>query len=289
MKFSIAIVIPTHDRFHTLNILLKQLNEQKNAINDLQIIVVADTNRDNYIQQISEAHSGVHIVRGTGNWWFTRSVNEGIKKAESLGVSHVLILNDDCEIKNDYLNKIKAAGTEFNGSIIGSICFDNQQRDVILFSGVEKIIWRRFKHILYHKKFSRIIPKELSGVHTSKTLFARGMLIPLSLIKHLGYFDEKLIQYYSDYDYCYRAIKKNISVYISWDAVVYENVSLTSGSHSYIKKKIPQFLRFFGDPYSSTYLPNTLRIIKRNVFWAFWPMALCFYFAATIRANFFKY
>ena len=287
MSISVAIVIPTHDRLQTLNILLGQLKTQENIQCRFQIIIIADSDDPLYSEKLIKDHPEIITINGTGNWWFTRSVNEGIKKAQTLQVSHILILNDDCEIDNDYLHKVTTAVETYPDSITGSICFNNEKRNMLIFSGIKEIKWHRYKQVLYHPKFSS--PNEtLSGLHPSKALHARGMMIPLSVIDQLGYFDEKFIQYTSDYEYCYRAIKKNISVYISWDSKVYDNISFTSTSMSHIKKNISSFCLSFFDKRSLNYLPSILRIIMRNTFWMFWPMAFVFFIGGSVRGNFYK-
>ncbi len=286
---SIAIIIPTHNRYTTLNKLLLQLSRQKKSHYTFELIVVADSTDQEFIQKIAKEHPVVHIIKGTGHWWFTRSVNEGIKKAQTTKVSHVLILNDDCEINEDYLAKITQCISAQPNSIIGSACFDNQLRDVVIFAGVKEIKWYRYKHELYFEKFTNVDLNSFSGMHISKALYGRGMLIPISIVNTIGYYDEKMVQYTSDYEYCYRALKANIPIYISWDAKVFDNISLTGKSMPHIKKSILYFIRSFWDKRSNNYLPTLIRVIQRNVPLLLRIPVLCIALIGKIRSDFFKY
>ena len=127
--------------------------------------------------------------------------------------------------------------------------------------------------------------EKLKGIKRSVTLPGRGMLIPIETLKKLNFFDEKFVQYHSDIDFCLRANKLGYQVYISWDAVVYSHVNLTSSSSSFKKQSFRAFLNSFFDKYSRNYIPNRIRFIWRHNSKIYFPVI----FGLSILLNFKNY
>ncbi|HZG23054.1 MAG TPA: glycosyltransferase, partial [Chitinophagaceae bacterium] len=97
----LAIVIAVHNRKNTTLQCLQQLARQ--TFQDFSIIVVDDGSADGTSAAIRQFFPSVTVINGTGNWWWTRSVNEGIRYALDQHASHVLLLNDDTYFTSDYL------------------------------------------------------------------------------------------------------------------------------------------------------------------------------------------
>ena len=120
---TIAIIIPSYNRREYLKILLNQLNEQQlfNGL-ALEIVVVLDGSSYRSLQMLQNDFRTVHILQGDGDWWYTKSMNEGFKKAEGLKSDFVLTLNDDIEVKPDYISKLLLSYNSVEeGSIMGSL------------------------------------------------------------------------------------------------------------------------------------------------------------------------
>src|SRR5688572_11601688 len=109
----IAAIIPTFNRRQELSDLLWMLgNMDMPEKCELDIIAVVDGSTDGTIEMLTRDFPHVHIVKGTGNWWYTRSINEGFKYADRLRPDLILTLNDDIIVHDDYLLKLVAAYRE---------------------------------------------------------------------------------------------------------------------------------------------------------------------------------
>ena len=262
---TITTVLPTHNRCEHLRKLLVHLSNQEPADYRLDIIVIDDGSTDGTSKMLKEDFPFVHVVEGSGNWWYTRSVNEGFKIADNKNADFVLTMNDDCEIESDYIkNLISAVDLKEEGSIIGSISFSTAQPRLLTFSGTRRIIKWRFKFINYHPPFLKIDPEELHGVHPSVLLPGRGMLIPMAVLRKLCYFDDNLLQYASDYDFVLRAQELGYKCYISWDARIYENVHTTGTGTPHLEESWPIFFRSYFLPHSKNSLAKTWRFCSRH-------------------------
>src|SRR5580698_9586336 len=107
----IGAIIPTFNRAGSLRNILTCLKEQvfhdhtvSLPVSPLPVslppvsilpIAVVDGSTDGTLEMLAREFPDTAIVHGDGNWWYTRSINEGIKKARQLDCNFILTLNDD--------------------------------------------------------------------------------------------------------------------------------------------------------------------------------------------------
>jgi GT2 family glycosyltransferase len=251
IPIKIGAVIPTFNRAGSLRTILTCLQHQSHTkpITTIPIIVV-DGSTDGTLEMLATEFPKAAIVRGDGNWWYTRSINEGIKKARELDCNYILTLNDDLTFSPDYIDTIVtdqlATGP---GSVIGSISLSATTPRLITFSGVSRVT-RTLKEFNYLPKFSPVEENNLSGVRPSVVLSGRGILYPSTIFDRFGLYDECLVQYSSETDFTYTMSRNGIPVMISYNARVYENVRLTSAGAVYNNPSLPALLRSFRNKYS---------------------------------------
>jgi GT2 family glycosyltransferase len=261
----ICIIIPTFNRKIYLRTILNQLYNQKLTTAKLTVIVIVDGSLDGTIDMIQNEFSSVIIIYGDGTWWYTKSMNEGFKYASKLNPDFVLTLNDDVELSKDYIENILNA--YFNvegGSIIGSLCISKDLPHRIMNSGnvLKNKLFLIYKN--YLPFLSTQDDSELTGIKPTSILPGRGILIPFNTLLSLNFFDNRFIQYHSDGDFCLRASKKGFNIYISWDALIYGHLDLTSSDSSFRKQKFSNFIKSFFNKYSRNYLPAKALLIWRH-------------------------
>jgi GT2 family glycosyltransferase len=244
----IGAIIPTFNRAASLRTILTCLREQQ-PISPTPIVIV-DGSTDGTLEMLATEFPSAVVIHGDGNWWYTRSINEGIKKARELNCTHVLTLNDDLTVGPDYIatifNDHKTVGAD---SVIGSISLSATTPRLITFSGVSRVT-RFLKEYNYLPKFSPVDEFTLSGIQPSIVLSGRGILYPTAVFDSLGLYDERLVQYSSETDFTYTASRSGFPVMISYNARVYENVRLTSAGAVYNNPSLRAVLRSFRNKYS---------------------------------------
>jgi GT2 family glycosyltransferase len=283
----IGVVIPTHNRKEALRRVLTQLATQHlDHRTQIIAVVVVDGSTDGTLEMLRSTFPEVRVVKGNGDWWYTKSMNMGFKYLVGHSVDRVLTFNDDCEIENNYIKTLVDASREVEGeSIIGSIGLTAGSTHRIFFSGVKSVDWRLYRSEVYHAFLEPCDPSTLTGLHPSVLLPGRGMLIPMKVLKSLDYFDEIFPQYGSDDDFCLRAIARNIRVYVSWDARVFSEPGGTGNGSYFVTQPFPVFLRSFLQRSSRTYIKKEVVRLWRHGNPVFFPIAL----AIMIRKHFTGY
>lgn len=283
--FKIAAIITTYNRKVSIIHLLKLLEKQAAKIINLSIaiIVVVDGCTDGSRDAICCHFPRVTIIEGDGNWWWTRSVNEGCKWAVKSGADAVLLLNDDVQLNNNYLETLLKSIEKEPNAIIGSLNITKEKNKRIFFSGAAKFQWWNGKLKRYHPFLAPYL-KSLSGLHQSVVLPGRGVLIPTGVFKKIGYFDEKALpQYKADYEFILRANKKNIKTLISWETVIFVNVETAGKGATFTRQSLFTFFSSFFKKNSRTNLyRNFLYYIR---FYPLWALPLLPFTAFMITAR----
>jgi GT2 family glycosyltransferase len=248
----IAAIIPTFNRAASLRNILTCLQQQ--VFEDYHVsllpVVVVDGSTDETLNMLAQEFPDVTIVHGDGNWWYTRSINEGIKKARQLDCHLILTLNDDITFPPEYvLTLLRDHIRSGPDSIIGSVSISTSQPSLITFSGVSKVDFF-LKEFNYIPKFSPIDEASLGGLKPSVVLSGRGILYPVKIFDRFGLYDEKLVQYASETDFTYTASRQGLPVFISYNARVYENIRTTSAGAVVHNPSLAALLKSFRNKYS---------------------------------------
>ena len=271
---NIVAVIPTFNRKDHLCTILTQLEKQVllNNIN-LIIVVIVDGSKDGTFEMLELNFPSIHIIKGNGNWWYTKSMNEGFKFAQKFNPYFILTLNDDLEIDECYLTNLISDYYSLDNKrcILGSLSVSNEINPRVLFSGVKL---EKRKRISYFPFLKQDLNSSIRGVHKSIELPGRGILIPNDILNELDYFDETFPQYGSDTDFCFRAQDHNIGVFVSWNAHVKVNLKTTrirsqSGVNS-LRLKINDLFNIYSHKSLSLFVKFNVRHYGYlNLIWRF--------------------
>lgn len=215
----------------------------KQRYTDYKIIVVDDGSVDGTSGYLQSHFDNVIVLQGDGNLWWTGATNLGVNKALQLSTSpndFILTLNNDLEVKEDYLESLLAAAKHYPISLIGSVSVDINTPDKVHFAGTKwSASTAKYKRAIC-KSFSY---KELVKAHdiiNTDLLPGRGTLIPIVLFNVIGLFDDSAFPHYmADEDFALRAKKMHYKLLIATKAVVYNHVSETG-----LKKQAKSFMYY---------------------------------------------
>jgi GT2 family glycosyltransferase len=231
----VYVIIPVHNRINFTLDCLEALKIQTTS--NFQIVVVDDGSTDGTFDIIRSKYKGINILRGSGNYWWTKAVNEGVKFALKRGAKYIMTLNNDTIPSKNLIEMMFRWSKAKPEAILGSLEIDSDGS--YLYGGhLER--WATETEIFLIDVLSKT---ERSGLHKSDTLPGRGLWIPVSVFSKVGFFDQKIFpQTLADYDLVSRANKNDYEVFCNYDAKL---VSFPKESWSYVlksKKSIANFL-----------------------------------------------
>lgn len=265
-KLTFSVVIPTHNRKGSLLTLLEQLRAQPLPRTgadrfppfQMDIIVIDDGSSDGTGEALRENFPGVTVIEGDGNWWWTRSVNEGCRRAITNGSNAVLLLNDDVRLEKFYLKHLLEAVQKEPEAIVGSLNTTDENRKRLFFTGAPSYHWW-FGKVHHYHEFLSPYEEKLSGLHHSVVMPGRGLWIPAGVFDQIGFFDqEHLPQYKADYDFVLRAFENGIKTLISWDSEIQVHMDTTGHGATFTRGHLHHFIGSFFKKHSRTSIGDNL-------------------------------
>jgi GT2 family glycosyltransferase len=241
MQFKVGVVIPTFKRPQELRRCIESL--KNHSVTEFSIVVINDSSDIKVSKVIQSFPYAIEIASKTDLWW-TKSVNLGLKYFLDKNFDAVIILNDDVILEKDYIdNMINFFARNRNSIVVSKVI--NQAGKVWSIGG--DVSWPFIGE--YH------IPFDDRSLHQIKWAPGMGTLIPIEVLKKVGFFDEfSMPQYLSDADYGLRATRKGVRLILNESSVVRNNTNLTGGLQSKNKLSLNDLKFIFFDFRSPDYI-----------------------------------
>jgi len=248
----IFIVIPVHNRKGLTKNCLLSLYRQ--TYKDFKITIFDDGSTDGTKEMIEKEFPEVILLKGSGNFWWSKSVNNTVKYALDRDAEYILTLNDDLEVEKNYIENMVKYAKNNPDILMGSACHDIKTKELV-FAG-SRINWLRAKE--------EMIADILSGDELKNSLVSvshfgcRGLWIPSKVFNKIGLFDEENFpQSIADYDFTLRAGRAGFKIYCNFDAKVYSYIE-EKGTVKFKKdKSLRNFINYL------THIKSDCRLITR--------------------------
>jgi GT2 family glycosyltransferase len=233
----IAILVPVFNNLEYTKICLSNLVDTLNDIQVQQvlpnIIVVDDGSTDGTREWIKSHFSNIEVLFGTGNLWWSGSINLGMEHAfEKQQADHVLWWNNDIIAGGDYFNNL------FN--LIKEASDDTVYGSKIYQAGNPNIVWGMGGYFdpVNGKKGMHAFNVPDSPAYNDdlnvQWLPGMGTIINKSVYNKIGLLDNTHFpQYHGDSDYTYRAYLANFKIIVKPSLKIYNHVENTGLQHGY--------------------------------------------------------
>jgi len=206
------VVIPVFNRRHYTRDCLLSLRAQTR--NDFRVVVVDDGSTDGTDRMLAEEFPEVEVVSGDGNLFWTAGVNAGLRRALALGATRLMTMNNDVLALPDFIEQMLAAAEQNPTAVLGAFELDATTGQPLY--GGERLDWHTNTR---HDLLTELPAAERFGLQPVTYLPGRGLLIPLSVIKAIGLFDEKRLPHYlADFDYTSLARRHGFPVFCNYAA-----------------------------------------------------------------------
>lgn len=260
----VFIIIPVFNRIEFTLRCLDAVYRQN--FRDFRVALVDDGSTDGTSEKVKLAYPGVDILKGDGNYYWTKSVNTGIRHfmPAMTDADFILHINNDTAFDQDYITHLLEFHQRHPRSIVGSLAYDPISK-MVSHTGIYYSYWWPIVRRNYREE--EIPLATLKGIDCLKsdTISGRGLLIPAYVIREVGLLDEvNFPQYRSDEDYALRCRKAGINVYISTGALVYNNRENTGYDHTIHRVSWKKFYRSLFSLLSTNNLAIRWNWAKKN-------------------------
>jgi GT2 family glycosyltransferase len=265
----IYICIPVFNRVDYTKRCLQSIKKQ--IYTDYAIIICDDGSTDGTSEIIAANFPEVKIIHGSGNLWWSGSTNRcveySLEKADT--DDYIFTLNNDTELSPDTLQVLIDFSKDNQDSIIACGNFFFNERNRLEATAFIKRTKPPFS--LYHRQlfpWGQDIANLNSRIYEVSSVSGKGVLIPVSVFKKIGFYNEdKLPQYHGDTEFARRAFDSGFKIYLNLNAIIYTD-QLASGigqENSLVSLK--DFVLSFGSLRSEnnfTSLYNRSRLIYKK-------------------------
>jgi len=233
-----------------------------------RILVVDNGSRKNEADLLKKKFgTKIKVYRLDRNLGFTGGVNFGIARSRAIKPDFYLLLNNDVEVKSDFLEYlIKAAQSDKEIGAISPLIYDFKQREKILFSG-GKINWILAKP--YHQTD---IPKQMRY-----SLYVTGccLLIKKDVIDKLSCLDNRFFAYFEDTAFCLSIKKLGYKCVCEPRAIIYHKLSGSSDRRGGVYTNLISRNRIL---FVKNYLPKIFFVYYAIFFSIKWILAEIYFY-----------
>ncbi|MBN2410947.1 glycosyltransferase family 2 protein [candidate division KSB1 bacterium] len=227
-SYRITVIIVT---FNNIGFIVDCLRSLSRALhgNPAQVLIIDNHSTDGTAEYLNRKElsaefefSGLNVILNNKNAGFTYAVNQGLRQSQG---DYILLLNPDVFLQSDTLSvllnlfrdkKIGAAAPQLrypDGQIQKSCRRFPQKKDVIFeMTGLTKLfsqsaVFNNWKMADFTHRESRFVDQPQGAfLLTTKEVFSK-----------VGLFDTRFPMFFSDVDWCYRAVRNNCSIYFCAD------------------------------------------------------------------------
>ncbi len=193
---------------------LKRMRNQ-----DYDVLIVDNCSTDDSPDELKRAYAEdpqISVIATEENRGFAGGNNFGIRAAIENGAEWILLLNNDTEVEEDFLDRM-----------VRDIDRDTIYAPRINLFSDRTTPWYAAGQIDFNTGIVKNGDPEKGGEVT----FASGccMLFSSDVFRKIGEMDEGYFMYYEDVDYCLRARAAGIRIIYRPEAVIYHKVGGTTG------------------------------------------------------------
>ncbi|MBI1803935.1 MAG: glycosyltransferase family 2 protein [Ignavibacteriae bacterium] len=221
MNPSIAVIIPTYNNKARLRTALSHW--QRVDYDNFKLIVINDGCTDGTKELLKSEFPHVIQLFGDGNLWYAGCCNEGLRYALDNNFDYGTVFNDDIYVDPEILKAQVECARNYRGAMLGIKSYK---------WGTDKILWSVGGYVT--KRFiglgltfpGKNQPDDGSSFEEEfevEILDGAGQFYPLSIVRAIGFWDERYKAYYADVEYPLRARRKGFRLISNPKAIAWHD------------------------------------------------------------------
>lgn len=199
-----------------------------------RVIVVDNGSTDDSVVRILAAHPDIVLIQNRANVGYAEGNNVGIQYALDLPIDYMLILNNDVEVRSDFLlHLIVEAETDPAIGIVGPKMYFVEPSDMIFAAG-SLVKWDEgtIHHRGIWQRESEVGPLFADTPEDVDFIVGCGVLFRKEVMDAIGGLESRYYLNFEDVDICIRAKRAGYRVRYVPQAILYHKVSATLGQGS---------------------------------------------------------
>ena len=245
------ILLPVHNRKKITQKFIQCLESQ--TCQDFQLILIDDGSVDDTDKMVLNHFPNTRVIRGDGNLWWAGALQKGYEYIQNQRIKEndvVLLINDDTEFKDDFLEKALNVLQNSRKMLLKAWSVDKCTKirgDGYIFADIRKM------------RFYNTNNQTLANCASTRGLFMKAK----DFIDIGGFMPNKLPHYLSDYEFTIRACNKSYKIYCD-DGLELISDSNESGYHIINYRTFGEFIgKFFSIkcPVNPKYLINFVQLM----------------------------
>jgi N-acetylglucosaminyl-diphospho-decaprenol L-rhamnosyltransferase len=224
----VFVLIPVHNRAEMTIRCLHNLLDQT-IKNEIEIIIIDDGSTDGTGQRVLDIQKSllhltnreITLIKGTGDWWWTKCIEVALDYVKPLlKISDsVLLLNDDVQLKADYLAHLLTAQELVGKCVVMSQLVNIENDKDLVISPVSVSSKNLSISAVNQLEFidSRLVKSDVAP--------GRGTLYPAApIIEGHNVNTKKLPHYIADYEFSARISRLGYPIVCALDALVFTQI-----------------------------------------------------------------
>jgi glycosyltransferase involved in cell wall biosynthesis len=190
----VGIIIPVYNRLNTTKSCIERLEKLTKSF----VLYVVDDNSTDGTSQMLSQFSQVKVINGTGDLWWSGTINLGMKQCLEDGCDVFIWLNDDCLISNEHLINLATISVHNPNAIF-----------------TPSYICSYYPNVTKHAGIIKSSPQQLAETLVIPLVHCAGQCVAFgkNIFKTLGTIDTQLFPHYGDAIYTMIASKSGFPVY----------------------------------------------------------------------------
>ena len=222
----VYIVILTWNGIKYLPKLFTSLGNLVFDENKLKIVVIDSGSTDGSREYLEDLDN-IHLIKLDKNIGFVKGNNLGMQYALDNKAEYVVLLNQDIEVKEDFLDYlVNTAESDKKIGIVQPLMIYYENKEEINSKG-------NLLHYLGYGYCEGNHEKVTNNEQTKEIEYASAaaVIYKAEMLKEIGLFDENIFAYHEDSEICLRAKLRGYKIYLEPKSIVYHDYSFPTGKN----------------------------------------------------------